>query len=202
MAFATGMVASDYEREMGKALKKYKSCETAEQFASTAEVFGSISSEHSKQWLPRYYQAHCLIISSFLVGDDPDLRDGYLDIAEPIIETMLDEFGGEVEIVTLQSLFYSARLMVNPSMRGMKYGMRSTKTSQKAMEIDASNPRVQFMRIRNEMGKASFLGRDVQTYCAQAQAVLTSFDLYKPESSLHPSWGKKELKDLIQSCND
>lgn len=197
VAFAGG---PDYEKAMGQALQNFEKCQTAPEFRDAANQFDRISNVASDEWLPLYYRAHCFIIMSFVDQTDADTKDLYLDEAEKSVDRMLELADGESEAHAMHSFYYTGRLMVNPAVRGMKYGMLAGQAVGKSLKLDPNNPRAQYMQIQNEMGKAQFFGQDLDSYCEQARVAHERFDDYPLATSLHPRWGKRELLNISTSC--
>jgi hypothetical protein len=71
----------------------------------------------------------------------------------------------------------------------------------KALAIDATNPRVRYVKLSNDMGTARFFGKDLAPFCEEATELLATWDDFKVVSAIHPSWGKDQVKELTTSCN-
>jgi len=127
-------------------------------------------------------------------------KDSYLDVAEKSITKMIELAPKESEVFALQSMLYSARLVVNPMERGQKYGGLSAQAVGMALGMDANNPRAKFIKLRNDMGSAQFFGKDPKEYCPQASELLASWDNYKVKSPLYPAWGKDQVAEIVAEC--
>lgn len=197
----TGMSQSkQFAGAMGEALGQFANCKSVDDFQALGNKFGLIANAEKTEWLPLYYQAHCYIIMSFMEPTDAAKKDSYLDVAEQSINQMITLAPNESEVYALQSLFYSARLVVDPMTRGQKYGMLSSQAVGKALGLDANNPRAKFIKLRNEMGTAQFFGSDPKDYCPQATELLANWDNYKVKSPLYPSWGKDQVAEIVEDC--
>jgi hypothetical protein len=197
----TGMSQSkEYYTAMGEALGQYATCKTTDDFQALANRFGLIANAEKTEWLPLYYQAHCYIIMSFMEPSDAAKKDSYLDVAEQGINKMIVLAPKESEVYALQSMLYSARLVVNPMERGQKYGALSAQSVGMALGLDANNPRAKFIKLRNDMGSAQFFGKDPKEFCPQADELLANWDNYKVKSPLYPSWGKDQVAGIVAEC--
>lgn len=197
----TGMSQSnEYAGAMGEALGQYANCKSVDDFQALGNKFGLIANAEKTEWLPLYYQAHCYIIMSFMEPTDAVKKDAYLDVAEKAITKMIELAPKEAEVYALQSMFYSARLVVNPMERGQKYGALSGQAVGMALGLDPTNPRAKFIKLRNDMGSAQFFGKDPKEYCPQAAELLASWDNYKVKSPLYPSWGKDQVEQVVAGC--
>ena len=192
--------SKEYYGAMGEALGQYATCKTIDDFQALGNRFSLIANAEKTEWLPFYYHAHCYIIMSFMEPSDAAKKDSYLDIAEKSITKMIELAPKESEVYALQSMFYSARLVVNPMERGQKFGMLSGQAVGMALSLEANNPRAKFIKLRNDMGAAQFYGKDPKEYCPQAAELLTNWDSYKLKGPLYPAWGKDQVAEIVNEC--
>jgi hypothetical protein len=197
----TGMTQSNqFVAAMGESLGQYANCKSIEDFQALGNKFGLIANAEKAEWLPLYYQAHCYIIMSFMEPTDAEKKDSYLDVAEKSLAKMIELAPNEAEVYALQSMFYSARLVVSPMERGQKFGALSGQAVGKALGLEANNPRAKFIKLRNDMGSAQFFGKDPKEYCPQASELFASWDSYKVKSPLYPTWGKDQVAEIVTEC--
>ena len=192
--------SQQFSGAMGEALGQYADCKSIDDFQALGNRFGLIANNEKTEWLPLYYQAHCYIIMSFMEPSDAAKKDNYLDMAEKSITKMIELAPKESEVFALQSMLYSARLVVNPMERGQKYSALSAQAVGMALGLDANNPRAKFIKLRNDMGSAQFFGKDPKEYCPQASELLASWDSYKVKSPLYPAWGKDQVAEIVTEC--
>lgn len=197
MVFAGG---GKFEQKMGETLGKYAASQSVEELRATANQFLMIAKAEKKEWLPYYYHANILVVMSFTNEGGIEEKDALLDEADASIQEMLEIAPKEAEVHALNAFYLIARLSVDPASRGQKYSMLSQMALGKAQAIDAQNPRVRYVKLSNDMGTAQFFGKDLAPYCAEANELLGSWDDFKAVSSLHPSWGKKQVEGLAASC--
>jgi hypothetical protein len=201
LASLTGMSQNnEYNKAMGDALRQYSTCANVADFQALANRFSLIANTEKSEWLPLYYQAHCYIIMSFMEPTDAAKKDNYIDVAEKSIKKMIELAPNESEIYALQSLMYSARLMVSPMERGQQYSGLSAQAVGMALGLDANNPRAKFIKLRNDMGAAQFFGKDPKEFCPQAAELLANWDNYKIKSPFYPSWGKDQVAEIVKDC--
>jgi hypothetical protein len=200
-ALAGRSQSSEFTGAMQDALGQYASCKNIGDFQALGNKFGLIANAEKTEWLPYYNHAYCYIIMSF-IEQQPEAakKDSYLDIAEQSISKILELAPKEAEVYTLQSMFYSARLMVDPMARGQKFGMLSGQSIGKAIAMEPGNPRAKLMKLRNDMGSAQFFGKDPKEFCPQASELLAGWDNYKVKSPLYPAWGKDQAAEIVQGC--
>lgn len=188
-----------YYQKMGQTLPKFGECKTIDDYQNLANQFKVIANVENEEWLPKYYEAQCYVLMSFMERENPTKKDEYLDIAELLINKMLELAPNESEAYTLQSFYYTGRLVVNPQERGQKYGALSSQSVNKALGIEPNNPRAQLIRLRNDLGTAQFFGNDTKPYHAKAKSLLDNWDSYKIKSRLYPRWGKGQVENILIS---
>lgn len=193
--------SKDYTNAMSEALSQYAQCKSTDDFQVLGNKFGLIANTEKNEWLPLYYQAHCYIIMSFMEPSDAVKKDNYLDVAEKSITKMIELAPKESEVFALQSMLFTARLVVNPMERGQKYSALSSQAVGTALGLDANNPRAKFIKLRNDMGTAQFFGTDPKEFCPQASELLANWDSYKVKSPLYPSWGKDQVAEIVKECD-
>ena len=201
MTALTGKSQSkQYAGAMGEALGQYATCKSVSDFQALGNRFALIANAEKTEWLPYYYHAHCYILMSFMEPTDALKKDSYLDEAEKSITKMIELAPKESEVYALQSMFFSARLVVNPMERGQKYSALSAQAVGISLGMDANNPRAKFLKLRNEMGAAQFFGKDPKEFCPQATELLANWDTFKVKSPLYPAWGKEQVEEIVNGC--
>ncbi len=190
-----------YFQKMGEALAGFSTIESSKDYISVASNFERISNVETEQWLPLYYHAQCFVLMSFVDQDaDGEKKDSYLDIAEASINKMIVLVPEESEVYALQSFMYTARIVINPMERGMIYSQKSGQSIQKSLALKSSNPRAKYLKLSNEIGMADFFGQETSQYCDEVSVLLEGWDDFKPESEIHPSWGKDMVAGIVESC--
>ena len=192
--------SNEFAGAMGEALGQFANCKSISDYQAAGNRFSLIAGTEKKEWLPYYYHSFCYIMMSFMEPGDAAKKDSYLDEAEKSFTKMIELAPKESEIYALQSMFYSARLVVNPMERGQKYSALSAQAVGMALGLDATNPRAKFIKLRNDMGSAQFFGRDPKEYCPDAEELLASWDTFKVKSPLYPNWGKDQVAAIVNEC--
>lgn len=199
VSFVSKAQKPEYYQAMGESLGQYATCQGVSDFQALGNKFQMIANAEKSEWLPLYYHAQCYILMSF-IEQDGTKKDGYLDVAEKSLTKLLEIVPAESEVFTLQAFYFTGRLVVNPMERGQEYSMKSGQAIGKAMSLDPANPRAKLMKIQMDMGSAPFMGLDPKSFCPQAKELLASWDNFKPQSSIHPNWGKDQLEGMVKGC--
>ncbi len=198
-AFAGG---EKFQEAMGKALAGYADCRSAADFNVLSDKFARIAEAEPTEWLPLYYQAHCVIVGNFRSGDSAIDRDLMLDEAQKAVDKLIAMDPANSEVLALQGMLYTGRLVIDPMTRGQEYGAKSAIAVGKAQGINPNNPRARYLHIANERGTAQFFGKDMQAYCDKAALLLGEWDsLNEIESPIHPSWGQEMVAGIAKSCD-
>lgn len=190
---------AEFYKAMGETLPQYGNCKSVSDFQALGNKFEQIANVEKSEWLPLYYHAQCYVIMSFM-EQDATKKDSYLDVAEKSIKKLIEMVPTEAEVFVLQAFFYTGRLVVNPMERGQQNSGLSGQAIEKALALDASNPRAKLMKIQMDIGTAQFFGTDPKSFCAQAKDLLAKWDEFKPKSPLHPNWGKDQVAGIVANC--
>jgi hypothetical protein len=189
-----------YYQKMGETLSGFSTCSSVEDFQNLANKFRVIANVEKEEWLPLYYEAHCYVMMSFMGSLSAEEKDGYLDKASSLIESMDELAPNEAEIEVIRAYYHTGSLVVNPPQRAMATTPLIHAAIAKALALEPNNPRAAFLRISNEMGTASYFGEDTSPFCAQAKELLQNWDSYELKSPIHPNWGKEDVEGIVHSC--
>jgi len=197
----SAQMSGKLQAAMGKNMAGYSTAKTDADFEALANSFKRIADAEPREWLPRYYQAHAIIIGNFNSTADAVSRDARLDLAQVAIDQLRELQKGNPEIEVLQGMLHTSRLVVDPQNRGQEYSIKSSMSVGKALGIDSNNPRARYMTIANEQGSAQFFGKDLQEYCDRAAKLLEQWDELETDNGpFYPSWGKDQTMGIAKSC--
>jgi hypothetical protein len=197
----SGMSQSkEFTSAMGETLSQFAKAKSIDDYQALGNRFSLIADAEKTEWLPLYYQAQCYVLMSFMEPSDAAKKDGYLDIAEKSIAKMIELAPKESEVYTMQSMMFSARLIVNPMERGQEFGGLASQAIGMALGLDAGNPRAKLMKLNIDMGTAQFFGKDPKEFCSQASDLFANWDNFKVKSPLYPNWGKNQVAEIVAGC--
>jgi hypothetical protein len=163
----------------------------------TANQFERLANYKKDDWLPRYYQALCLIQQSWTASNAAE-RETMLKGAETAIQTAAGVSKDNSEIVSLEGYLYQAMIMVNPMSNGAIYGPKSATTLQKAMQLDDKNPRPHYLLGQNIYHTPEMWGGGVEKAKPHLEKAKELFATFKPVSEFHPDWGAY-INDMLLS---
>ncbi len=199
--FVFGTAQSDaYEEDMQTAITLLENAEAdAGKYFEMANQFEALSKIKPDDWHPVYYEALSYAWSAF-AAEDVSSIDSTLDVAASLLESCARLGGDKSEIRCVQSMIASARILVDPKTRGMKYGMQSNELIQEALAANPNNPRIYLVQAQGRMYTPEIFGGGCKGAEPFINLSLEKFAVYKPVSGLSPSWGLKDAKTLQTRC--
>ncbi|WP_323788060.1 hypothetical protein [Psychroserpens sp.] len=188
---------TNFEKGMQKAFSLWQEGNTDE----AENMFERISNAELDQWLPHYYIAQINSLKSWNVKDETKLK-AQLDKAQQHIDLAMAISLDNPEIIVLQAHILTNWVAFDGMTYGMKYSGKITELYAKASAMAPENPRVVFSKAEWGMGSAKYFGQDTKPFCAEIEKSIELFANFKPESELHPNWGKQRAEQVVQSCNE
>ncbi|MEO5997944.1 MAG: hypothetical protein ABIN89_14455 [Chitinophagaceae bacterium] len=169
--------------------------------AELSNNFERIADAEKTQWLPYYYASYCAVGNAF-AEPDKSKTDGIADRAEQLIKKAETINGKEnSEICVIKSMIASSHMMVDPQARWQQYGEASASNIAKAKSMDPANPRPVYLEGQSKFYTPESFGGGKAPAKELFIKALTMFDTFKPETSLHPNWGKSTTAYFLAQCN-
>ena len=186
---------TNFEKGMNKAFELWQSGKIDE----AENMFERIAKAEPKEWLPNYYIAQINSLKSWSEKDATVLK-AQLDKAQQHLDSAMLKNENNAELLVMQAQVLTNWVAYDGMTYGMKYGAKIAELYEKASVLDPTNPRVAFGKAEWAMGSAKYFGKDVAPYCKEIEASLELFDTFKPESQLHPNWGKERAQTVAKDC--
>jgi hypothetical protein len=140
-------------------------------------------------------------MNSFM-EQDKSKTDAIADKADQLIKKAEEINGGEnSETCVIKSMIASSHLMVDPQTRWMQYGQSSSLEITKAKTLDPSNPRPVYLEGQSKFFTPEQFGGGKPQAKELFLKALQMFDQFKPNSELHPTWGKSATNYFLAQCN-
>lgn len=169
--------------------------------AELANNFERIGDAEKTQWLPYYYASYCSVMSAFM-ETDKSKTDGIADKGEQLIKKAETIAGKEnSEICVIKSMIASSHMMVDPQTRYQQYGEASSGNIAKAKTMDFTNPRPVYLEGQSKFYTPEAFGGGKAPAKELFTKALKMFDAFKPETNLHPAWGKASATYFLAQCN-
>lgn len=164
-----------------------------------AATFERIARAEQSQWLPYYYAAYATIIQSF-TQQATDLKDKTLDHAQDLLDAVATLHPDSSECLVLQGMLYVARLQAEPMTRGAEFSGKSNAAFDKAIALNAANPRAYYLKGAVVRNTPDFYGGGK----AAAKPILTNamvkYESFKPAYPMAPNWGKQDCEKELAAC--
>ena len=166
-----------------------------------ANNFERIGDAEKTQWLPYYYAAYSNILITYTEKDKSKI-DAIADKAEELI-TKAEALAGKEnsEINVIKSMIASAHMMVDPQSRYMQYGEASSSNIEKAKALDPTNPRPVYLEAQAKFYTPAAFGGGKDVAKPLFEKSILMFDTFKPETDLHPTWGKATAQYFLAQAN-
>jgi len=166
-----------------------------------ANNFERIGDSEKTQWLPYYYASYCHVMKAF-TEQDKTKTDAIADKAEQLITKAEEIIGKEnSETDVIKSMIASSRMMVDPQTRWQQYGPASSENIEKAKQLDPTNPRPVLLEGQAKFFTPEAFGGGKAVAKPLFEKAIPMFDAFKPESDLHPTWGKSTTEYFLSQCN-
>jgi hypothetical protein len=174
---------------MKKNISLLDSAGTVADWQTAANNFERIANNEKTEWLPAYYAAYALIMKAYQLENIKEI-DPACDKADAMIAQAESISPKNSEITSLKAMVLMARMRVDGG-RGMTMGPQATQFCQQALQQQPlGNPRA-FMQMAQMLyyTPAAFGGGKDAGIGMLGKSV-AAYDSFKPESELHPNWGK------------
>ena len=152
-----------------------------------------------QDWLPRYYRAYALTVSTFASKEDGAAKDQALDQAEAALTQARQLGGDQSELLALQALIYQARIRVDFMTRGQEYSERATEAATQARALNPANPRPYLILANNVYYTPAAYGGGPVVARPLLEEAKAKFDAFRPASPLAPNWGKSQVLDHLKT---
>ncbi len=195
--------AQDYKQPLTKAWNAFDALpmdathDTKVQLANKIEL---IAKKWDKDWAPHFYVALTKTILSY---DEKDAtkHDAILDEAEKELQDAVKGLTkNNDETYVLAAMIANSRMAVDPMSRWPKYGKIFTDNLQSAKEINASNPRMYYLKaVSTYFTPAAYGGgkKNALPYFEKADGL---FATEKSDNIDKPYWGKKANDYFFAEC--
>jgi len=191
-----------YTNAMQANISKLDSTSTAQAWSDLANSFQRIADAEKTQWLPYYYASLSHVMNGYMlmVGQQSGMADK-LDPLAAQAEELLSKAEAikkdNSDIYCLRKMVSTLKMMADPMTRWQTEGPIATAALEKAKALDPQNPRVYMLEGQDKFYTPEQFGGSKTEAKALFEESLKKFDAYKPESPLHPQWGKSQVQYFL-----
>ncbi|MEO9020813.1 MAG: hypothetical protein ABI237_08890 [Ginsengibacter sp.] len=189
--------SAKYESAMKSNISQLDSMMAKGSYTELANNFTRIGDAEKTQWLPYYYAAFCYATEA-MTGKDNSKKDAIADKAHDQIskaESLLGKENSETDVI--KAMIATAQMTVDPQSRYMTYGPAISENIKKAETLDPTNPRPVLLEAENKFFTPEQYGGGKDVAKELFDKAKQLFDNFKPESDIHPSWGKTSLNYFL-----
>jgi hypothetical protein len=161
--------------------------------------FERIADAEKTQWLAYYYAAlgHIMTGYSYTEGNTTggmaDKTDPEADLAETMLNKAIGLSKENSETWVLKKMIATLRMMADPMSRYMTYGPAAAEALEKAKAMDANNPRTYLLEGQDKFFTPEQFGGSKEQAKILFEDSKKKYESFKPESSIHPTWGKSQV---------
>src|SRR3989339_203268 len=186
-----------YIAAMKKSLIQMDSMKTVDDMVDLTNAFLRIANAEKDKWLPYYYASQLCVLSSF-TDSVKSKKDEYLDEADKYLAIADSLQPNESEIYVLKGFICQARLQVDPMSRYMKYGFQMNENFEKAIALDPTNPRPEYLKGVTLFYTPEQFGGGAKVAKPVLEVALKKFNEFVPKNELMPHWGKQQVEDFLK----
>lgn len=190
-----------YEKVMKEKISKIEACKTPEDFQVLANDFQRVADKEKGKWQPHYYAAFSYIQKGKVLMREGKMQD--LDAVADEAQKHLNEalaVDKNAEVLLLQKMIYSMKMMVNPMERFMTFGAKATEQLVAAEKLDSSNPRIALIKAEDIYFTPEQYGGSKTKGIELFKQALEKYNSYKPKTDLDPNWGKSEAEYFVSGA--
>lgn len=176
------------------------STHTVEGYTDLANAFERIADAEKNQWLAYYYAAYCNASAGIIAGAGGDMMaakadktDPYADKADNQIKKAEELAKNNSEIFIVKKMIATLRMLGDPMNRYMTYGPEAQAMLDEAKKLNPENPRVYILEGQDKFYTPEQFGGSKDEAKALFEKAQKLYDTFKPETSIHPSWGKSQV---------
>lgn len=169
-----------------------------------ANSFQRIADAEKTQWLPYYYAAYAQVSAGFAIageaggmGGFADKTDPYADEAEKLLLKAEALVKANSETYCVRKMIATLRMMADPMNRYQTQGAISAEALEAAKKMSPDNPRPIILEAQDKMFTPEQFGGSKQEAKLLFEEAKKKFEIFKPESSLHPNWGRPQIEYFL-----
>lgn len=176
-------------------------------FIELANSFERIAEAEKTQWLPFYYASYCNVMAGLMMGGNDIMSgnaakmDPMADKAEALIKKAEELVKDNSELSILRKMISSLRMMGDPMNRFMTYGPEAAAHLEKAKKLDPDNPRIYILEGQDKFFTPEQFGGSKTEAKKMFEKASKLFETFKPESSIHPDWGRGQVAYFLSQVN-
>ena len=191
-----------YTKAMEANIAKLDSSSSSQAWADLANSFQRIADAEKTQWLPYYYAALANVMNGYMLAAGG--QTGTADKTDPLA-TKAEEALNKAEalskdnsdIYCVKKMIATLKLMGDPMTRYQTEGPNAQAALDKAKALNPENPRIYLLEAQDKFYTPEQFGGSKTEAKTLFEQSLKKFAAEKPESSIHPHWGKNQVEYFL-----
>lgn len=196
----SAMSQSDrYHSAMLKHIQELDQLTTISEWTEKGNAFARIGDAEKNQWLPYYYASYCTLLSGYMQSENPNpnVLDPIADKAEAWLMKAEELSPKNSEIEVLKKMIADLRLVGDPMNRWQIYGEQGELAINNAKAFNPDNPRIYLIQGQTLYYTPVEYGGGPAVAKPLFETALQKYEIFKPESDLHPNWGKSRVEYFL-----
>ena len=189
-----------YTAAMASNIQAMATAESPLDWQNIANKFEQISKIKSDEWLPNYWAAYSTLIINFKT-EEAHKKDSYIDKAEEFLKKAKALQENNEEILVIEAYIAMARLAIDGQGRWQTQMPKFNQALSQAEKINPNNPRINYLKGVNLYHTPEQFGGGKAVACPILQGALQQYASFEAASEIHPDWGKEEVEQLTQTCD-
>ena len=193
-----------YTKAMEQKLAGYDTVRSQTGLQELANSFERIADAEKTQWLPYYYAAlsnvnlgMTHVFAAGPIGGNADKGDPLADKAENLLKKAEDLSKDNSEIFIIKKMIASLRMLGDLMSRYQTQGAIATEALETAKKLNPENPRVYMLEGIDQFNTPEQFGGSKTEAKRLFDEAIKKFDAFKPESSIHPTWGRGTVQYFL-----
>jgi len=207
-ALMAQMENEKFVKAMEKSIALIDSARSAQDWIDLTGTFERIAEAEKTQWLPYYYAAYGHVMSAMrsldmnnLFGNNVDKTDPRADAAQKALDKAISLSKETSETWVLKKMIASLRMLGDVMSRYMTYGPEASTALETAKKMDPNNPRVYLLEAEDKYNTPEEYGGSKTEAKTLFEKSKELFGTFKPESTIHPTWGLGQLMYWLSQYN-
>ena len=203
LAFSASAQSEKYIKAMEARVAQMEKTNTSAGWQEMANGFERIAQAEKTQWLPFYYAAVSHVMNGYMLNNGQTSAanttqiDQIADKAEALIASAEALEKNNADIYCVKKMVNTLKMMADPMTRFQTYGPRAAEALAKARTLDPDNPRIYMLEGQDKMFTPEQFGGSRAEAKNLFEASLKKFNGYKPNSSIHPNWGRAQVQYFL-----
>jgi hypothetical protein len=190
-----------YTKAMESNIAKLDSSTSPQAWADLANSFQRIAEAEKTQWLPYYYAALANVMNGYMLSAG---GTGIADKTDPLA-AKAEELANKADalnkdnsdIYCLKKMIATLKMMGDPMSRYQTEGPNAQAALDKAKALNPENPRIYLLEGQDKFYTPEQFGGSKTEAKTLFEQSLKKFAAEKPESSIHPHWGKNQVEYFL-----